>query len=40
MSDERNLRDELFPEGMPEPEEFVRVVAEFVREHFGSEGAE
>ena len=28
----QNLRDVLFPDGMPEPDEFIRVIASHIRE--------
>lgn len=40
MNEQNNLRDELFPDGIPEPEEFIRVLAEYVREQMGLNGAE
>lgn len=31
MAEQTNsLRDELFPDGIPEPEEFIRTVAEYI----------
>ena len=30
MTEQQNLRDELFPNGMPEPEDFIRVIAAYV----------
>lgn len=31
---EPNLRDKLFPNGIPEPDEFIRVIADYVRENY------
>lgn len=33
MNENQNLRDELFPDGIPEPEEFIRVIANYIREN-------
>ena len=30
-----NLKEQLFPNGVPSPEEFIRVVAAYVREQMG-----
>ena len=30
MNENQNLRDVLFPDGIPEPEEFIRTVAEYI----------
>lgn len=30
MNEQQNLREELFPEGMPEPEDFIRALAEYI----------
>lgn len=30
MAAQQNLRDELFPNGIPEPEEFIRIIAEYI----------
>lgn len=34
-----NLKEQLFPTGMPSPEEFIRVVAAYVREQTGMDEA-
>lgn len=30
MSNEKNLREELFPDGMPKPEEFISIIANYI----------
>lgn len=30
MAEQQNLREELFPDGMPEPEEFIRALAAYI----------
>lgn len=30
MDEQQNLREELFPDGMPEPEDFIRAIAAYV----------
>lgn len=30
MSENQNLRDQLFPNGIPEPEEFIQTVANYI----------
>ena len=30
MTEQQSLRDELFPDGMPEPEEFIRALAAYI----------
>ena len=30
MTEQQNLREELFPDGMPEPEDFIRALAEYI----------
>ena len=30
MNEQQNLREELFPDGMPEPEEFIRAIAAYI----------
>ena len=30
MNESQNLRDELFPNGIPSPEEFIKTVAEYI----------
>ena len=30
MSENRELRDKLFPDGMPSPEEFIQIIVEYI----------
>ena len=30
MTEQQKLRDELFPDGMPEPEDFIRTLAAYI----------
>lgn len=32
MNEQQSLREELFPDGMPEPEDFIRALAEYILE--------
>ena len=35
MDEKKSLRDELFPDGPPSPEEFIITVAKYIREQLG-----
>lgn len=35
MAEPNNLRDELFPDGQPSPEDAIRTLAQFIREQLG-----
>lgn len=35
MAEDKNLRDELFPNGKPTPEEFIVTIAKYIREQLG-----
>ncbi len=36
MNENKSLRDELFPDGIPEPEAFIRRIAEYIIEQNNS----
>lgn len=40
MADNKNLRDELFPDGMPEPEEFIRVIGAYIRSELANRASQ